>query len=369
VRLTGALLALALAGCGEPAVVRLVDGRPVSGRFIGDDAYALYLWAADAEARGDLAQARRGFEQAALADPRSPEIWTRIGALRCRMEPSPSMPPGAALAFDKAEAVDPSFGPAFRERARCLLAHGEAAAAALAADRAVALDPDDVETSLLRADALARAGRAEEARRALHSVAARFPRSSAVVRALFALARSTGDAALADEASRRAAELPPDLAASLRDEAPAGSPLAGVDEALRAGDLEGARRRALHARIPGSEVALRAVALGKPALARAQAELLLGADPTDASARIALAAAADLAGDLGLLARAMDRMPARGTPPSPLARLLFAEVLDRRVGAAAARVWLGEEATVAAPGGDALVEATRRRVRARLGAL
>ncbi len=68
--------------------MRLVDGRPVAGRYIEESAYALYLWAADAEARGDLAAAQRGFEQAALADPESPEIWTRIGALRCRAETS-----------------------------------------------------------------------------------------------------------------------------------------------------------------------------------------------------------------------------------------------------------------------------------------
>jgi tetratricopeptide (TPR) repeat protein len=332
-------LALALAACADTTVVRIVDGRPVPGRYIPDDAYALYLWAAEAEAQGDLAGARRGFEQAAVADPDSPEIWTRIGALRCR-EPAQGVPAGAADAFARAEGADPSFGPLFRERARCLLAHGDAPAAAAAADRAVALDPDDLETALLRADALARAGRTDEARRALRSLAARFPQAALVARAL----------------------------AALGPEAPSPGPLDAVDGAIRAGDLEGARRLALHAHLPGAEVALRAAALGKPAIARAQAELILGADPADASARIALAAAADLAGDLALLARAMDRVPPRSTPPSPLARLLFAEVLDRRVGAPAARAWLGPDAP-SQPGGDPLLDATAKRVRARLGPL
>ncbi len=109
------------------------------------------------------------------------------------------------------------------------------------------------------------------------------------------------------------------------------------------------------------------MALGRPAIARAEAELLLSADPADASARIALVAAADLAGDLSLLSRAMNGLPSRSTPPSPLARLLFAVVLDRRVGAGAARAWLGVEPSI--PTGDALLDATAARVRARIGAL
>ena len=35
--------ATALAGCVEPGVVRLVDGREVEGRFVSERAYALYL--------------------------------------------------------------------------------------------------------------------------------------------------------------------------------------------------------------------------------------------------------------------------------------------------------------------------------------
>src|SRR5262249_46255631 len=125
------------------------------------------------------------------------------------------------------------------------------------------------------------------------------------------------------------------------------------------------RRAAHHARLPLSEIALRAAALGRLAAAKTQAEVLVGADPSDASARIALAVAADLAGNADALAGALTGIPAALTPASPLARLLFAELLDRRVGPAAARDFLGALPGEEAPG-DALLEQVARRVRARL---
>jgi hypothetical protein len=112
-------------------------------------------------------------------------------------------------------------------------------------------------------------------------------------------------------------------------------------------------------------VALRAVALGQRALARAQAELVLGADPGDASARIALVAVADLGGDLGAMAALMRTIPRATSKPSALGRWLFADVLRRRASADAALAWLGE----ARAGGaeeDPLLSATEKRVRAAL---
>ncbi|MFS8069158.1 MAG: hypothetical protein ACMG6S_22585 [Byssovorax sp.] len=101
---------------------------------------------------------------------------------------------------------------------------------------------------------------------------------------------------------------------------------------------------------------------------------MLAADPADITARIALAVAADLAGDSGALAAALESIPpspAALTAPSPLAALLFAEVLDRRVDSVAARAWLGALPAAwpatSAPG-DALLAAVSARVRARFTA-
>ncbi|MEJ7734570.1 MAG: hypothetical protein WKG00_35910, partial [Polyangiaceae bacterium] len=51
---------------------------------------------------------------------------------------------------------------------------------------------------------------------------------------------------------------------------------------------------------------------------------------------------------------------------SPLARLLYAELLQRRVGAEAARAFLGAVSPEAS-GGDGLIQRVDRRLQARLG--
>jgi tetratricopeptide (TPR) repeat protein len=354
----------ALGGCADPKVVRIVDGRPETGRFISEGAYALYAYGAEAEARGNLGSALRGFSLAAREDPDSPEVWTRLGTLHCRTGPPGAVPRDAVEAFDRAEALDPGFGPLHRERARCLLAHGDAPAALVEAERALALDPDDLPTALTRGEALERAGQPAEARRAFFAAAARRPAAVEPWLALVDLARRAGDAALARAAAEHAVALSPALAASLRTTVPDLAPLAAVDAALRAGDLAGAQHRALAARLPGAELALRAAASGHTAMAREQAELVLGADPADASARIALAAAADLSDDLPALAAAMRGIPLRSTPPSRLGRLLFAEILARRTDAEAARAWLGPMPSAASE--DPLLAAVETRVRAAL---
>ena len=89
------------------------------------------------------------------------------------------------------------------------------------------------------------------------------------------------------------------------------------------------------------------------------------ADPSSASAMIALAVACDLLGDDGGLVRALADVSAGATPPSLLARLLFAELLARRTDAAAALAWLGPTAAPAG-GSDALLGAVAARVAAHL---
>lgn len=354
------MIILAALGCAEPTVTRIVDGRPTEGRFISGAAYAFFARGAEAETAGDLGRALRAFELAAQADPESPEIWTRIGALHCRAEPEGALPARAAAAFERARAIDPDHGPLYRERARCLSTRTRFHDAELIladADRALALDPDDLDTAMVRAFVLDRTGKPAEAIRALRALTIRKPSSAEPWRALHDLARRTGDAALADAAAERIAALVPGARRTL----PQTAPFATIDRALRAGDLAAAQRRALELRIPGAELALRAVAMGLVPIARAQGELILGADPADASARIALAAAADLQGDLAALSDLMRSMPKQSTPPSPLGRWLFADVLRRRVSAEAALAWLGD-AREESPG-DPLLSATEKRVR------
>ena len=343
-------------------MTRVVDGRPSEGRFISGAAYALFARGAAAEANGALTPALRAFEAAAGEDTESAEIWTRLGALHCRLAPEGDVPVSAREAFDRALAADPDHAPGYRERARCLSIRGEAVAAVADAERALALDPDDLDTALVRAAALDRAGRTEDARRALRSIAARRPSASQPWRELLALARRTSDAALAQECAERLRALG---AATARPLDPGSAALSRIDRAILDDDLPAAQKLALRQRLPGAEVALRAAALGLPALAREQAELVLGADPGDASARIALVAVADLRGDVGAISRLMQSMPRGSSSLSTLGRWLFADVLRRRVSAEAALAWLGE---VRAEGAEAdpLLAATAKRVRGAL---
>ena len=389
------IVACGLAGCAAPTVVRVVDGREVEGRFVSDYAYALYGRAAYEEAKvghgrgadGLELDARAGraalaaLEAAASEDDESAHLWTAIGALRCR-DPGADVE-GANVALQRAWKIDPEYPPLYREIARCRLtaaattrdpAHASAlrAEALGAAQQAMRLDPDDTAATSLAASLLAASGRAPEGRSLLRALTIRRPGSTEAWLALHAFGCATHDAALTERAARKARELSPRLAAQLAAESPALLPLAELDEALRRDDLVAARRHAQAAHVTLGELAVRAAALGRATSARAEAAVVLAADPSDLSARIALAVAADLARDPAAISAAMDAIPAPPaalTAPSPLAGLLFAELLLRRVDADAARSWLAA-LPAAMPDrvalDDALFTAASARVRARL---
>ncbi|MFO0761648.1 MAG: hypothetical protein U0359_34720 [Byssovorax sp.] len=367
-------LLLGTAGCAEGGVVRVLDGREVLGRFIPDEAYAAYAEGEERAARGEVAEALASFERAARFDPESAEIWTRVGAIACKRSAAGRGASSADEAFRKAEAIDPTFAPLYRERARCYR-DGEPdrdealkdraarlAAALTASERAVALDGADVEASAIRASLLREAHRGDEARRLLEALIIRRPASAEAHLALYELARAAGDEALAERAGLRVIALSPRLAPRIEGELPALAPLARLDTALRADDLAEAERLAHRIHLPLVEVALRAVALGRVTLAKHLAEALAGAAPDDRAAQLTLILAADLGGDTATLDRTA--LPARGPALPLLAQLLFAELLDRRVGPEAARLWLGE--APAPPAGDALVTAVNARLRKRL---
>lgn len=343
-RLAAAALAasLAAAGCASPRVVRVVGGEPIEGRFIPPRAYALYAIGADAEAHGDAETALAAYTEAEGDDPQSADIWTRIGALRCRLEGRRGDP---AEAFDRAVSIDPTFEPAWRERARCAAADGRLGEALAHADRAVQLDPDRDEAILLHAALLERLRRPGDARRELRALTIRHPTSVEAWRALAELELRAGDRFAAAVAARRLRALAPRHADELERRFAALHPLAEVDEALSRGDLDQARRAARRAGLAPAEIAVHAAALGRAREAIEQAELVLGADPSSTSALIALAVAAELAGDTAVRDRAWSAVPGPGdpaVPPSPLARLLLCTLLIRLGEPEAALAWLGK---------------------------
>lgn len=353
------VLALALfAGCVEPSVVRVIDGRAVSGRFISASAYAYYARGADAEAQGDLPDALRAYESA-LDEDDSAEIWTRIGAVRCAL--LGRLGDGVSEAWRRAEALDPELEPLWRERARCDLAGSQLAEALASAERALAFDPDDPGATLALASALDRLGRGPEALRSLRSLALRGPIPAAAWRALHDLATRMGDVGAAEAAARHLGPKsgPPPAGACI--DVPRNA--ADIDDALNRGEIARARHLALDAHLPLAELAVRAAALTHPTSARSLAELILAAEPRNGSARVALAAAADLSGDLDTLDRAIAApLPADVSPPSPLARLVLAELLARRLGALSPAV---DPATSALSACDRLYDELAGRLTAR----
>lgn len=345
-----AALALVLAGgaCApkDGAVIRLVEGRYVPGRYVTVRAYEAYARGAHLEARGDLDAAIAAYGVAADEDPGSPEIWSRVGALRCRRGQGDPEP-----AFARAERADPDYAPLWYERARCAAGRGESERAVGFARRAFRLDPDRADATWLLARLLEERGDAPDALRLLEAEATRSPDDRTTWQALGDLAARLGRPGAAARAAAALQRGERGLRPDRRD----------VDAALISGDLDAARRHALRARLPASDVAVRAAALGAGALARAQATLVLGADPDDTDARIALVAGADAEGDREAFRSALQGAADEPTRPGELAALLFAEVLLRHAGAKTSRAFLAG-ALEAAESDDDLTDRVRRRI-------
>jgi tetratricopeptide (TPR) repeat protein len=337
------VLPVALGCAAAPPVTRMVGGHVVEGRFVADGAYAAYLRGVVLETQGQLEAAMAAYGEAIEHDPESAELWTRMGVVRC----AAGVTPGAAAkavgpwdAFARAERIDPTYEETWTERARCHLNRGELDDAARAARAAVSLDPDRRETAILLALVLERQGHLEEARRWLNGLIARDASSIEAHEAMAAFAVRTGDEGRRLGSEEALALLRPPLSGAgvlRRGEAVS---LSGIDAAIGRGDFDRARRLALAARLSSGALALRAAALGSVSFARIEAELVLAADPADGDARVAATVAADLARDDAAFSRALSGVPANDAPLSPLATLLMAELLSRRVGADARRAWL-----------------------------
>jgi tetratricopeptide (TPR) repeat protein len=319
----------------------MVGGHRVQGRFVADEAYAAYLKGVVLETQGKIDLAMAAYGEAIEHDPESAELWTRLGVLRCSeavKNGGPVKTAGPWDAFTRASEIDPTYEETWTERARCHLKRGELDGAGRAARIAVSLDPDRPEPAVLFALVLERQGQVDEARRWLDGLVARDPWSIVAHESMVAFAARTHDDVRRQTSEEALLKLRPPRAdgAARRDSAS----LSEVDAAIERGEFERARRLALVARISSGALALRAAAAGSVSFARAQAELVLAADPADGDARVAATVAADLERDDVALERAVSAIPRVAAPLSPLATLLMGELLGRRIGAEAQRAWM-----------------------------
>ncbi len=330
-------LLVGLSACSSGHVARVFDGVEVPGRFISDWAYASYARGIEWEARGQHEEALRFFDEAVAQDPKSVELWTRVGALRCRLGQR-----GSDTAFDEGQALHPDYEPLWRARALCAERRGDKATALAHARLAVAHDPRREETVILLVRFLTDAKQYPEAERWLRSLAVASPTSTKVWEAVAGFARGRAPALLA-AAELRLAGLQRTMDSP--SPPPPGPPTwRAVDEALVAGELDLARRRTREAHLDVRWLAARAIFVGRVTLAREEASLRLGADPADSDTRVALALAAELSGDSGRAGEVLAALTSGAQPLSPTGQVMLAELILRLEGPGPAAIWLGVDA-------------------------
>lgn len=342
-----AMLATGCVGLFQGDVERKIHGRVYTGPFISEEAYAAYLEGSIAEQQRDWPHAEQAYLRASSLDPKTPDPWVRIGAVRCTRGAYAE----AAQAFSEAARHEAGFAPLLREQARCAFAQGNTPQARSFALQAVALDPYDPVPPLLLARMALETSDFKEARRWLTSLSMRDPRSPE----LQAFLQEHPHPSLAGFTQR----VPPSAS-------PTGAKLslAQMDRALPGATPEEARSMARKAGITQGELASRAAALGLTTLAQEQGRLILEADPGNTDARIALLEASDLRSESGSLAV---RLPlASITPPSPVGVLLLARLLLRKSGPESARAVLRHASSV---GEDALASRLRDALKTRLEGL
>jgi tetratricopeptide (TPR) repeat protein len=375
---------LALGCAGESKVVRVYDGRIVEGAFVPPEAYAAYLKGGLAEEAGDLRSALSAYEEAAREDDEDPEPFTRIGDVRCKLDPKDK---SADDALGRALRIDRTYAPAIAAQARCAAARGRASEGVAIVERIAAEDrksadlgalfvrlaaqtPDSAADQRARAraisltlangenpvawDALIAWGRGkadgELLARGLEGLVHVAPLRSRDVEAGALELLGIGHAGLARRVAARLADVPADLGIG-RIHDPSVARLA-VDEAILRGDLERAERRATRGHVPLSEVAARALILERPDLAASLAHGVLGADPNAGCASMVLAAIG--ARDPSMRDRARGRDIATDRPAAACV-LVFAERLAALGGTESARLWMA--GITASPDGQHLAMA------------
>src|SRR5580692_7341644 len=134
----GVLATALFLGCAPSGqVTRVMDGRVVVGNAIAPEGYAAFLRGALAEAAGQFPEALAAYSQAASLDGGDPEVWSRIGEVRCKLSPAD---PRIDAAFARALKADSAYEPALEARVRCRgsAARGDEELAAAADPRALA---------------------------------------------------------------------------------------------------------------------------------------------------------------------------------------------------------------------------------------
>ena len=328
------LAGVVITGCfSSGTVTRMANGRTIEGRFVGDEAYSAYLRGVVLEAEGRPSEASAAYRDGLRHDPKSPELWTRLGAMRCAISPREA---GVFNPLNQALRLDATYEETWTERSRCHLRRDETADAYLAARRAVELDPNRTAPVLALTAVLERQGKTADAARWLDGLAIREP-SIEGYQAMAALAARTGDASRRAAAEMALAQLRP----SARSDRTVVTGVTGVtgvtkpsledvDRALLAGDMARARELSARVQLTAGSLALRAAALERATFAHQEASVVVEADPSNTDARVAAAVAADLAHDDAALFGALSGLPNTLDPLSPLASLLMGELLGRR---------------------------------------
>lgn len=375
-RFVGVALALATAasalGCvGSPKVTRVYDGRIIDGAYVPSGAYAAYLQGVLAEEAGDLRSALSAYERAAREDDEDPEPLSRIGDVRCKLDPKNK---GADEAFARALRVDRTYAPALAAQARCAAVRGnpaegvatleriapedrnsasiealfvrlaaekpDSAADRQARERAIALTLASGENPVAW-EALIAWGRGkvdgELLARGLEGLLGVVPMRSREIEDGALELLGIGHTGLARRVAARLADAPRELGIG-RVHDPTVARLA-IDEAILRDDLERAERRATRGHIALSEVAARALILERPELARTIARDVLSADPNAGCAAMVVAA---LAARDGKPPAAAERGQGKDPPsdrPAAACVLAMAERIAALGGTEVARVW------------------------------
>jgi tetratricopeptide (TPR) repeat protein len=336
---------MAATGCGsEPRVVRVYDGRVVQGRYVSPEAYAAFLRGALAEEAGDLKAAAVAYGQAADEDDEDPEIFARLGEVRCKLDPKDG---NADRAFGRAVTLDASYAGALAAWSRCASARGKSTEALDLARRAVSEDPKNVELQALLVRSAARhAGdpTTQSTQSAQADMAAReqavaltlaHGESAAAWDALAAWGRSHRDAELVARALEGLVHAAP--MRSLEVEEGAVALLEGRELALArrvASVLVDAPREmevlGPRGHVALAEVAARALVQGQREIATAVATQVTEADPGASGAAMVKAS---LQGVTSGFAHVTDQ-------PPELCALVFADRLATAVGTDVARQWL-----------------------------
>jgi hypothetical protein len=299
--------ALLVQGCAQYAsTTRIVDGEILVGRPIYTEAYAAYMTAQLSEQQGALHRAHQSYLEAARSDPASPELWTRVGALSCRLK--------LALAdreLERALKLDRWYAPAWTARARCELFRKHLDLALKFAKAGQVADPDDIQTTLTLVEVYKARGNPDKALNQLTAYVLRYPGSKEAAIKL---------SQLSSEAATVSAQIP--NGEGTLDQA--------LVRAILSNDLTAARERITGLGLRQSDLARLALDFNRPKLANTQMKLLLAAAPHDTELRALALLAAHRANDETTFQRWLV-LPSRFTICSPQCVAYLDQVLAEHV--------------------------------------